>query len=290
MLGAIIGAGASIIGGIMKNKSRKDDYRRERRDAINDQINKLPRLRESAEKAGFNPLTALEATGGSGFGQTGVSHAPLTSTSMIVDGVKGLADVATGETAKRERRQEVQDRLAELQLERLESGDAGSIIARTRMTSLNPNAAPGRAPVNGGRASPGREVVAADGPTTHTTPGLNPIRVTEQGAGMMPATHKLPEKFRREHVGPLHQSFTLPSGRVLSMPVGPDVDEVATGWVAEKYDDVVSSGAPSLMSMALGFPTGAIIEGAKRGEAERRKARDEAMKKYRAGIPAYMKD
>lgn len=48
------------------------------------------KLRENAERAGFNPLTALRAGGGAGF--TTTHHPALASGSYIADAVGGIAD------------------------------------------------------------------------------------------------------------------------------------------------------------------------------------------------------
>jgi hypothetical protein len=59
--GSIAGA---VIGGLFQAKAAKE----QRKQAIADQEQQFVRMRDAAEKAGFNPLTALRLTGGQGFG------------------------------------------------------------------------------------------------------------------------------------------------------------------------------------------------------------------------------
>jgi hypothetical protein len=59
--GSIAGA---VIGGLFQAKAAKE----QRKQAIADQDQQFVRMRDAAEKAGFNPLTALRLTGGQGFG------------------------------------------------------------------------------------------------------------------------------------------------------------------------------------------------------------------------------
>jgi hypothetical protein len=58
--GSIAGA---VIGGLFQAKAAKE----ERKQAIADQDQQFVRMRDAAQKAGFNPLTALRLTGGQGF-------------------------------------------------------------------------------------------------------------------------------------------------------------------------------------------------------------------------------
>lgn len=62
----IIGAGINLLGGLLGGRSARRAEARQRAMAIEDQAEQFVRLRDAAEKAGFNPLTALQAnpTGG----------------------------------------------------------------------------------------------------------------------------------------------------------------------------------------------------------------------------------
>lgn len=53
----------SVVSGLLSYKSAKE----RRKQAIADQDNQYVRMRNAAERAGFNPLTVLRATGGQGF-------------------------------------------------------------------------------------------------------------------------------------------------------------------------------------------------------------------------------
>jgi hypothetical protein len=63
VMAAGISGGLSLLGGIFGSRSRKKAEQR----AAAQRANQFVDLRAAAEKGGFNPLTALMATGGSGF-------------------------------------------------------------------------------------------------------------------------------------------------------------------------------------------------------------------------------
>lgn len=122
----------SILGSLVSfglgSLSKRQDAKESRRSALN----RLPYLRASAEAANFNPLTALMATGGAGFGSQGIASAtPLASFSAIQGAVDEGVSFLSGETARDDERQRVQDRLQELRLEEAEAGGAGETSART---------------------------------------------------------------------------------------------------------------------------------------------------------------
>lgn len=61
---------ANIINQNNQNKAAMDAYNKQRAAEKADQANKFLDMRNAAQKAGFNPLTVLRATGGAGFGGT----------------------------------------------------------------------------------------------------------------------------------------------------------------------------------------------------------------------------
>lgn len=235
MWGAIIGAGASLIGGALNRKSQKDQYKRERNDAISDQINKLPRLRESAEKAGFNPLTALMSTGGGGFGQTGVSMgvAPLSSAAILTNAVSGIADAWTDKRADDAHRAKVEGEIWRRQIEKERAGGAGETIRRTARRA--------------GVADLGaRPATVAAGPTSGNTPalGAGPWDLWSVAPSLGPAGAPelaYDENVRREHIGALEQSVTRADGSIVTVPVGPDLEEIAAGAMIKHGPEIYAS-------------------------------------------------
>lgn len=79
-LGAILGAGASIIGSIFGGKKKKE--------TVTSHVDYGRMVRE-AEAAGFNPLTALRNGGAAGFSVTTSSGGGAPLSSRIADGVAG---------------------------------------------------------------------------------------------------------------------------------------------------------------------------------------------------------
>lgn len=113
MWGAIIGAAGSIIGAGIQNKSAKNAVKasqaaaaQERSWAVDDQAEQFVRLRAAAEKAGFNPLTALGAAPNSGMvnptsassasAQNYMGEAIATSSLMLADSMSKTNAAATG--------------------------------------------------------------------------------------------------------------------------------------------------------------------------------------------------
>lgn len=65
-LATVVGIAGNLLGGLFGNKSAKKAAAQERAWALEDQAEQFVRLRAAAEKAGFNPLTALGAAPYSG--------------------------------------------------------------------------------------------------------------------------------------------------------------------------------------------------------------------------------
>lgn len=129
---------SSLVGGILSRNSAS----RARKNSIEDMQESLPRLRESAERAGFNPLTALLANGGSGFTQAASGAAPLASIEMLTSGLSSVGDILSGQKAKDDARQKTIDDLDRLRLEQAKAGKAGFSKTRTVIQSTpRPSAA-----------------------------------------------------------------------------------------------------------------------------------------------------
>lgn len=115
IFGSIIG---SVVGGLFQQSAAK----KQRQAAIDDARLALPRLRESAEEAGFNPLTALSNGALSSFQNLPSGVAPLASTEAVMGIAQGVEDRLTGKEAQREEYEEAQHELMKIQLERAKAG------------------------------------------------------------------------------------------------------------------------------------------------------------------------
>lgn len=129
MWGALIGAGASLIGSIFGGGSKE-------RKTTTTQVNRVDyaRMVRDAEAAGFNPLTALRNGGAAGFsiGTTTSTTPPTPLSARIADGVAGgvqsfLANFDPFQDQKRE----MEFKLVEAQLANLQ--------ADTRLKGANLN-------------------------------------------------------------------------------------------------------------------------------------------------------
>lgn len=107
----LLGAAVSAMGA---SKARKQ--------AIGDAANKFVDLRAAAEKGGFSPLTALQATGGAGFGNYGSSAPPLASVELLTGAVGKFYDEASGQGAQRRATDKLNFDLAQLRLDQARSG------------------------------------------------------------------------------------------------------------------------------------------------------------------------
>lgn len=124
--GAIAGA---VVGGLINKKAAKD----QREAAVNDARLALPRLRASAEEAGFNPLTALANGALGSFQNIPSGAAPLASQSIIDRVVTGIEDRVTGKEAERDAHERAGHELMQIQLERAKAGGGYPIIRDTAL-------------------------------------------------------------------------------------------------------------------------------------------------------------
>lgn len=204
--GALISGGASLLGGIFGRKAEKRAAARNRANEIEDARLKFTRLRESAELGGFNPLTALETTGGAGFAFSGGNVAPLASIAMITNGIREASKAFTGEAAQEQRRYDLETDLAKVRLDQVKAE-----IQAVRQV---------------GKIASG---VSRMG--TQKTAGL-PIEYIPQ---------ELPKDPNGEIAGatPLYQDVVLPDGSTVRVPApGVDPDESLFGGMIAGYAKV----------------------------------------------------
>lgn len=116
---ALVGGALSLFGA---NKQAKDQKAAE--------YERFPRLRASAEAAGFNPLTALLANGGSGFGEA-TGTAPLASAQILRGMVSDVGDHFAQKKSVKAAQDYAHRRVGQINSERASAGRAGAIAART---------------------------------------------------------------------------------------------------------------------------------------------------------------
>ena len=115
MWGSIISAGATLAGGLFGSKPKKQTS------SIN-----YVQMARNAEKAGFNPLTALRNGGSAGFTST-VSHPGLSGLGDAIAQVGGQIGAAVSQKLDpiEQKRSQVESSLLDYQLQQIQSGALG---------------------------------------------------------------------------------------------------------------------------------------------------------------------
>lgn len=121
MIGELIGAGATLLGGLFGKKKKAPEVTKTETTSTVDYV----KMAEEAQKAGFNPLTAIRNGGSAGFGSgTSISTQPALSTSPdygALFGNFGAAIADAFDPVARKQRQ-VESALYDYQLKTLQSG------------------------------------------------------------------------------------------------------------------------------------------------------------------------
>lgn len=211
-----------------------DDYRQQRADALQDVDQQFIRMRDAAQSAGFNPLSVVgtgmnPSVGGITPGQvpngSGVG-APLSSISMMVDGFTGLADIATGKTAQEAEQARLQTELMKIDVDRAKAG------ARTRVSAVAPSV----------RQTFGPQVQNASN-----------IRVSENFATEPQKPVQINKKGEVADVVETIQTHVNRDGKSTNVPVGPDMDEIVTGYIIEKAPTVRESNGWQSLGESIGI-------------------------------------
>ncbi len=122
ILGGPVGAVAgNVVGAVASISSQNKARRQSKQDAAN----KFVDLRDAAIAGGFNPLTALQATGGAGFGAYTSSAPPLASIELLTGAMDKIHDQASGAAAIRHQMDVVNLQRAKLALEK----DRAAVVA-----------------------------------------------------------------------------------------------------------------------------------------------------------------
>lgn len=134
MWGMLAKLAGPLIGGLVGSR----ENRRQEAAARQDDFTRFTRLREGAEAAGFNPLTALMYGGTS---SAMPSVAPISLSSFVRDGFEAASDEITGAAAQRRAGQRLQNELSQL---RIEQARAELAAFNTRPAALSAGAGLGR--------------------------------------------------------------------------------------------------------------------------------------------------
>lgn len=165
IFGALIGAGSSLLGGILGRNSAKKQARQERAWALEDREyarGTYQRLVEDSEAAGFNPLTALRGGGGAGYTAT---TAPFLSSGSsgggehIANALTNVGSIIANFDPFEDKLREAQYGVMQAQLANLQANtaatqkrmfDVPAVTGRTKVAAL-PALAVGPSPESGDR-------------------------------------------------------------------------------------------------------------------------------------------
>ncbi|AYP28801.1 MAG: hypothetical protein [Microviridae sp.] len=156
-----------LLGGLFGRKSAKKAAARARAQALEDRRNQFSELRDAAHRGGFNPLSALQATGTGGFADLPSGVAPPLASADILRGI--TQDVGDYLTSEKEHNREAARRteeLAHIERQRQQAGGAGEVVTRTRVQTVKvPGVSPLKAPQGPTQMDPSQP-----GETIHTNP------------------------------------------------------------------------------------------------------------------------
>lgn len=133
MIGALISAGATLLGGLFGSKKPKKEKTETK--TVNESVVDYQKMSDNARAAGFNPLTALRNGGAAGFStstsnSTSTSSAPATSAMpqalASVGGILGQAFEQKIDPLEAKRRQ-LDTALVDYQLRQLNKQPAGAL-------------------------------------------------------------------------------------------------------------------------------------------------------------------
>lgn len=109
----LILGGMKLLGGLLGGGKKAPSPRK-------NLLSQAQGAREASEKYGFNPLTMLQ------YGQTGGAAGggapPLASTELLLGGLGDITDVVSGEKARRDKANQLEVDLAQIQLDQARSG------------------------------------------------------------------------------------------------------------------------------------------------------------------------
>lgn len=274
-----LSAGKGLVGSFFGRKSAS----KAREQARQDFVLGPSRVREGADLANFNPLTVLEGGGGlRGAALTSSAIPALASADLARGVIQDVDDKMQAEKKRKDNEKKAAEKHKKIQKERNARGGSSEVFRATSLTNASTKPINSRINLNG--ASIGPNVTQAGGATSL------PFVVREDDRDFTKDTElKMPTNITNEHVGPVRQSFTLPDGGIVSIPVGPDIDEVISGSVLQSQpfiDKAARVGRALAPLWHTPFP-------AMPSEAERKKRRKEKEKRgkeFTKGIPDFMKE
>lgn len=218
MLPSLIAGGASIIGGLLGKPKRVS--------GVQSTMEAAQGAMLAQEKYGIN---ALELIRSGSAGASSGSQPRVGSIAAMTDGFDKISDVLSGRTAQDAEARQVQNELAKIELERAraEVDKLGAKVPR----AISPGLA---------RTAPG--MVATDQGNVPRSEISKPTPILPDG--------KINTSINDGNTGSTlspRQSIVLRNGDKVDMTVGPDLDEILMGGVAEVAGQTRSEGLRSLL-------------------------------------------
>lgn len=145
-VGGILQGGASVLGALgvggakFKSWHGRENARNEWFNLSGDleSANYYDAVRRGAEKAGFNPLTALGMAPSVGSAAGGMTQPKLASLDMLMGGLKGISDEFTGVASQQRAREQLQLDLAKVELDKARASASAVITPPPNRASGGP--------------------------------------------------------------------------------------------------------------------------------------------------------
>lgn len=214
--GGLLSGGMKLLGGLFGNSEAKREGKAARAWELNQQEFGLLRMRHAAELAGFNPLTALNATGGgpSFPGGGGSSGPALASQAFLTGAMTDFSDVVSGEASRRRAANDLEIALQKVKLEALRSG----------VVQVKPSAT---ASVGSGLPVLGKRSATVVPPAGSAMTSRGPVSLADPDF--------VPKKEASTVV------YKATNGQTIEVPVAPDPEEIVAGVALEAAAAVKAS-------------------------------------------------
>jgi hypothetical protein len=204
---------SAVVGSLFSYKAAQE----QRRQAINDQDNQFVRMRNAAQRAGFNPLTVLRNTGGQGF--TGLPT--ISKAAAFGNAAAGIFDAYRQAPIDKYNKQ-----IRDLTIKSMKA-DIGNTLANTRYTGILSK-----------QATSSTQLPIIPDSVSVKSLGYSDQQINTLVNGALARAED--GDFVDSKVRGLDEPIVMPSGNIHYYSKGMDLDEYLTGVAMRGLDDLRS--------------------------------------------------